>query len=88
MCPRSAHSKPPPPKLPLLMNPLPDPPEKSYHIISPQISKEKPCFLNPGNSQTKATTLILKKINKLGKKISQGGLPTELTKLLNRLCKK
>ncbi|MBW0483868.1 hypothetical protein O181_023583 [Austropuccinia psidii MF-1] len=82
MSPSPAHSKPPPPQLFLLMNPLPDPPDKNNHMISPQIYEERPGFFNQAISQTKATTLILEK------KIGQHDLPNNLTTLLTRLCKK
>ncbi|MBW0492182.1 hypothetical protein O181_031897 [Austropuccinia psidii MF-1] len=88
MSPSPACSKPPPPRLSLLMNPLPDPPDKHNHMISPQIYKEKPGFFNQASSQTDATTLILKKVNTLENKLSQRSLPLELITLLNKLCEK
>ncbi|MBW0502315.1 hypothetical protein O181_042030 [Austropuccinia psidii MF-1] len=88
MSPSPARSKPAPPQLSLLMNPLPDPPDKNNHMISPQIYKDEPGFFNQASSQTDATTLILKKINALENKLSQRNLPRELTTILNKLCKK
>ncbi|MBW0523295.1 hypothetical protein O181_063010 [Austropuccinia psidii MF-1] len=88
MSPSPACSKPPPPQLSLLMNRLPNPPDENDHMISPQIYKDEPGFFSPENSQTEATTVILEKINKLEKKISQRNLPNDLTTLLIRLCKK
>ncbi|MBW0522808.1 hypothetical protein O181_062523 [Austropuccinia psidii MF-1] len=63
-----AHLTPPPSQLSLLMNPLPGPPDKNNHMISPEIYKEEPGFFNPASSQTNATTLICKKISALEKK--------------------
>ncbi|MBW0500943.1 hypothetical protein O181_040658 [Austropuccinia psidii MF-1] len=88
MSPSPARSKPPPPHLSLLMNPLPEPPDKNENVISPQIYKDEPGFFNPANSQTNSTALILGNINKLKKKISQRSLPNDLTTLLSRLCEK
>ncbi|MBW0468751.1 hypothetical protein O181_008466 [Austropuccinia psidii MF-1] len=87
MSPSPARSKPPPPHLSLLMNPLPEPPDENDHMISPQIYKDEPGFFNPANSQTDSIALILEKINELEKKISQPSLPNDLTTLLSRLCK-
>ncbi|MBW0468339.1 hypothetical protein O181_008054 [Austropuccinia psidii MF-1] len=88
MSPSPACSKPPPPQLSLLMNTLPDPPEENDHMISPQIYKDKPGFSNSTNPQTEFTTLILNKINKLEKKVSQQSLSIKLTTLLNKICAK
>ncbi|MBW0488301.1 hypothetical protein O181_028016 [Austropuccinia psidii MF-1] len=88
MSPSPARSKPPPPQLSLLMNPLPDPPDENDHMFSPQIYEDEHGFLNSTHTQTDAITLILEKINEIEKQLHHQNLPSELTTLLNRLCDK
>ncbi|MBW0463303.1 hypothetical protein O181_003018 [Austropuccinia psidii MF-1] len=88
MSPSPACSKPPPPQLSLLISPLPDPPDKNYHMISPQIYEDEHGFFDSTNTQADTMTLILEKINTLEKQLTHRTLPSELTTLLNRLCDK
>ncbi|MBW0558739.1 hypothetical protein O181_098454 [Austropuccinia psidii MF-1] len=88
MSPSPARSKPPPPQLSLLMNPLPDPPDENNHMISPQIYEDEHGFFNSTHTQTDAMTLILQKINKIERQLQHRNLPSELTTLLNKLCDK
>ncbi|MBW0544875.1 hypothetical protein O181_084590 [Austropuccinia psidii MF-1] len=88
MSPSPARSKPPPSQLSLLMNPFPDPPDENNHMISPQIYKDEPGFFNSANNQMDTTNMILNKINDLEKQLTQRNLPSDLTRLLNRICEK
>ncbi|MBW0551726.1 hypothetical protein O181_091441 [Austropuccinia psidii MF-1] len=70
------------------MNPFPDPPDENDHMISPQIYKDKPDFFNSTNIQTDVKNIILNKINNLEKQLTQRSLPSDLKRLLNRICEK
>ncbi|MBW0494384.1 hypothetical protein O181_034099 [Austropuccinia psidii MF-1] len=87
MSPSPACKKLPPLHLALLMNPTPNPPDKDYHMIIPEIYKSKPGFLTQtqSNNPLSILTTILQKIENLEKREANITLPTDLTTLITRL---